>query len=81
MCRGLPWHPLTPLLWSLRFPGHPILHSRLPVPFREIINGITVTDENNNELGHSRVSLGMGMQAGAGCCRGSPAGFACRGQQ
>ncbi|XP_009697500.1 PREDICTED: sideroflexin-2 [Cariama cristata] len=32
---------------------------------QEIINGITVTDRDNNELGHSRVSLGMGVRIGA----------------
>ncbi|NXE33661.1 SFXN2 protein, partial [Ptilorrhoa leucosticta] len=32
---------------------------------QEIISGITVTDENNNELGCSRVSLGMGIRVGA----------------
>ncbi|NXN45503.1 SFXN2 protein, partial [Rhinoptilus africanus] len=32
---------------------------------QEIINGVTVTDGDNNELGCSRVSLGMGVQVGA----------------
>lgn len=63
------------------FPGHPVLHSRLPVPFREIINGIPVTDENNNELGRSRVSPGRVIWVGAWLCWGSPAAFACRGRQ
>lgn len=39
-------------------------HSRLPAAFRELINGIAVTDENNNELGLSKVSLGSPGRAG-----------------
>ncbi|NXX95013.1 SFXN2 protein, partial [Centropus bengalensis] len=38
---------------------------------QEIINGITVTDGDNNELGHSRVSLRLGVQVGAWCSGGS----------
>lgn len=76
-----PLAPPHPVAVSSCFPGHPILHSRLPVLFREIINGITVTDENNNELGRSRVSLGMGIRVGTWCFQGLPADFACRGQQ
>lgn len=49
-----PPHPIA--VSSSQLPGH---HSLLPVPSREIINGVTVTDEDNNELGHSRVSLWM----------------------
>lgn len=56
-------------------------HSQLPVPSREIINGIMVTDGDNNELGCSRVSLGMGVWVGAWRGRGSSAAFACRGRQ
>lgn len=40
---------------------------RARCPLREIINGVTVTDEDNNELGRSRVSAGgSGGVDGAG---------------
>ncbi|XP_068254108.1 sideroflexin-2 isoform X3 [Nyctibius grandis] len=39
---------------------------------QEIINGVTVTDGDNNELGHSRVSLGMGVWVRAWCSGDSP---------
>lgn len=72
-------YPTWPV--SSRFPNHPSPHSRLPVSSREIINGVTVTDGDNNELGCSRVSLGMGVQVGAWCGGGSSTTLVCRGRR
>ncbi|KFZ66774.1 Sideroflexin-2, partial [Podiceps cristatus] len=46
---------------SLHLPIHPGHCSPLPVPSREIINGITVTDGDNNELGCSRRAAVKGI--------------------
>lgn len=78
--QGTPLAPPHPGAVSSRFPHRPGPHSQLPVPSREIINGVMVTDRDNNELGHSRVSLRMGVRVGARHGWGSPAAFACRGR-
>lgn len=78
---GTPFVPPHPTAVSSHLRIDPSSHSLLPVPSREIINGVMVTDQDNNELGHSRVSLGMRVQVGVWHGRGSPAVFACRGQQ
>lgn len=60
--QGTPLAPPHPVAVSSRFPRRPGPRSQLPVPSREIINGVMVTDRDNNELGHSRVSLRMGVR-------------------
>lgn len=74
-------NPLPHMAVSSRFPNHPSPYSRLPVSSREIINGVTVTDGDNNELGCSRVSLGMGVQVGAWYGGGSSTTLVCRGRR
>lgn len=79
---GTPWRSLTPLLCPPHEPpSHSSHHSLLSLPSREIINGVTVTDKDNNELGCSRVSLRMGIQVRARCGGDSSTGLACRGQR
>ncbi|KAM9612559.1 sideroflexin-2 isoform 7-T9 [Morphnus guianensis] len=59
--QGTPLASPHPVAVSSRFPHRPGPHSQLPVPSREIINGVMVTDRDNNELGHSRRAAAKGI--------------------